>query len=150
MNGEQHSLAAAPLDLRTTLRERGSSGSTSPDTRVTGGSPAPPACTETDSLDKHIPEVKVESCGARKRACDKPALILPFRKRKITVEQTENSDSSPPTAQDTEWSMRAPVSARHVHDVNGYKPSVPIWHPFTPYGKPVIDIPNFTDAGDRL
>ncbi|KAK7886879.1 hypothetical protein WMY93_026500 [Mugilogobius chulae] len=61
-NGEQHFLAAAPLDLRTTHRERGSSGTASPDSRVTGGSPAPPACTETDSLDQRKAQ---DSCGAR-------------------------------------------------------------------------------------
>ncbi|KAJ0065952.1 hypothetical protein NL108_000195 [Boleophthalmus pectinirostris] len=124
MNGEQHSLAAAPLDLRTTHRERGSSGPTSPDSRVTGDSPAPPACTETDSLNKQVPIVKKESTGVCKR--DNARQNLPFRKRKIPVEPEtrENGNSSPRAARENEWAAGA---------AGVITPTLHVWTPFTPY-----------------
>ncbi|KAJ0000018.1 hypothetical protein NQD34_011860 [Periophthalmus magnuspinnatus] len=124
MNGEQHSLAAAPLDLRTTHRERGSSGPTSPDSLVTGGSPAPPACTETDSLDKQVIVVKKENSGVCKR--DNARQNLPFRKRKIPVEPEthENGDFSPRAAQENEWTTGA---------AGVIAPTRHFWSPFTPY-----------------
>ncbi|XP_072316501.1 B-cell lymphoma 3 protein homolog [Eucyclogobius newberryi] len=122
MNGEQHSLSAAPLDLRTTHRERGSS---SPDSSVTG-SPAPPACTETDSLDQHVPVVKKESSAECKRA-EHATLKLPFRKRKIPVEPetTGNGDRSPGTTQESEWTTGARVTVT--------APSPRLWSPLPSY-----------------
>lgn len=127
MSGEQHSLAAAPLDLRTTHRARGNSGATSPDSRVTRGSPAFPACTETDALDKHVPKIKKESSDVCKQAASAP-LTLPFRKRKIPVEpetQTENGAGSPRTAQEPEWTAGAGVPTSTVR----------FWSPFPHYGE---------------
>lgn len=111
MSGEQHSLAVAPLDLRTTRRARENSGLTSPDSRVTN-SPAFPACTETDSLDSHVSKVKKESSEVCKQAVSAP-LKLPFRKRKIPVEpdgQSENRDGSAPAAQEHEWAAGGPTT----------------------------------------
>lgn len=132
MNGDHQSVAAAPLDLRTTTRERGSTGSKSPDCKgrvrdaqVSGGSPAPPACTGTDSL-IHCPVVRSvpssESGTSRKRPADKSALRLPFRKRPITVEPEPDTQtqSSAPTervdrfspAEDTDLLFRERSSRR--------------------------------------
>lgn len=148
MNGEQHSLAAAPLDLRTTHRARGNSGAGSPHSRVTGGSPAFPACTETDSLDKHVPKVKEEN--GREFKQDSAPLKLPFRKRKIPVEpdpRTENGDGSPPrAAQEPEWAAGAGAPA----------PIVRVWPPFPSYAsyfclspvavpEPLSPVPHHTD-----
>lgn len=104
MNGDHQSVAAAPLDLSTSNRERGSVVSRAPtprDTRVTGGSPAHPACTGTDSLEKRCPVVRVapgsETGANRKRPADKSAFRLPFRKRKIPVEpETQRQSPAPP------------------------------------------------------
>lgn len=112
MNGDHQSVATAPLDLRTTNRERGSAGSRTPDckgrvrdARVTGGSPAPPACTGTDSLEIRCPSVRgtpgSESGAARKRPADKSSLRLPFRKRPILVEpETQTQSPAPPESVD--------------------------------------------------
>lgn len=106
MNGDHQSVATAPLDLRTSNRERGSAGSRTPgptrDTCATSGSPAPPACTETDSLEKHSPMVRTvpgsDAGAARKRPADKCLhKSLPFRKRKITVEPEPQTRSPPPS-----------------------------------------------------
>lgn len=105
MNGDHQSVATAPLDLRTSNRVRGSSGSRTPgptrDTCATSGSPAPPACTETDTLEKHSPTVRTapgsDAGAARKRSTDKCLhKSLPFRKRKIPVEPEPQSRSPPP------------------------------------------------------
>ncbi|KAM6994767.1 B-cell lymphoma 3 protein homolog [Tautogolabrus adspersus] len=108
MNGDHQSVAAAPLDLRTTYRERGSTGARSPDwtgrirdARVTSGSPAPPACTETDSLlTVRCPTVRgaqgSKNGAVRKRPADDSSLRLPFRKRPIPVEP-ETQIESPET-----------------------------------------------------
>ncbi|XP_031144766.1 B-cell lymphoma 3 protein homolog [Sander lucioperca] len=113
MNGDQQSVAAAPLDLRTTNRERGSAGSRTADckgrakdARVTGGSPAPPACTGTDSLEIHCPTVRSSpgsetGAASRKRPVDKSSFRLPFRKRPIPVEpETQRQSSAPPESGD--------------------------------------------------
>ncbi|CAJ1062648.1 B-cell lymphoma 3 protein homolog [Xyrichtys novacula] len=108
MNGDHQSVATAPLDLRTTTRERGSSGARSPDckghvrdARVTGGSPAPPACTGTDSLQTRCPAVRdahrSKNGTDRKRPADESSLRLPFRKRRILVEPETQSQSPAPT-----------------------------------------------------
>ncbi|KAF3692142.1 B-cell lymphoma 3 protein [Channa argus] len=109
MNGDRQSVATAPLDLRTTNRERGSAGSRAPDckarpsdARVTGGSPAPPACTGTDSRERHPPIVRSppgsESVAARKRPADKSSSQLPFRKRQFHVEPDTQRQSPAPSA----------------------------------------------------
>uniref|UniRef100_A0A8C6TKY8 BCL3 transcription coactivator n=1 Tax=Neogobius melanostomus TaxID=47308 RepID=A0A8C6TKY8_9GOBI len=147
MNGEQHSLAAAPLDLRTTPRARGNSGPTSPDSRVTSGAPTFPACTETDSLDKHVSKVKEESNEVCKQAASAP-LTLPFRKRKIPVEfdSPENGDGSLRAAQGHEWTAGAGHSGSIVR----------LWPPFPNYGsffcvspvsvpEPINPVPHHTD-----
>lgn len=107
MNGDHQSVATAPLDLRTTNRDRGSAGSRTPDckgrtrdSRVTGGSPAHPACTGTGSLEVRCPAVRgapgTETGAARKRPADKSSLRLPFRKRPIHVEpETERQSPAP-------------------------------------------------------
>ncbi|XP_070691599.1 B-cell lymphoma 3 protein homolog [Pempheris klunzingeri] len=112
MNGDHQSVATAPLDLRTTNRERGSTGSRTPDckgrvrdSRVTGGSPAPPACTGTDSLEIRSPAVRgapgSETSATRKRPADKSTLSLPFRKRPIPVEpETRRQSPDPPQSAD--------------------------------------------------
>lgn len=65
MNGDHQSLAAAPLDLRTTNRERGT-----------------PIC--KGRVRDALP--LAESGASRKRPTDKPSSRLPFRKRPIHVE----------------------------------------------------------------
>lgn len=170
MNGDHQSVAAAPLDLRTSTRERGSTGSKSPDykgrvrdARVSGGSPAPPACTGTDSL-IHCPAVRSapssEAGASRKRPADKNALRLPFRKRPIPVEpDTQTQSPAPPErvdcfslAEDTDCRERlssrleraadesriavAPVTPRRVEEA-GQGPDahhIRFLHPFS-YGK---------------
>lgn len=97
MNGDHESAATAPLDLRTTNRERGSGGSRTPDCRsrfrdgrVTSGSPAPPTCSGTDSSEAQCPAVRhalgSENGAPRKRPANTSSLKLPFRKRPIPVE----------------------------------------------------------------
>ncbi|XP_054477801.1 B-cell lymphoma 3 protein homolog [Anoplopoma fimbria] len=111
MNGDHQSVATAPLDLRTTNRERGSAGSRSPDckgrtkdARGTEGSAATPACTEKDRLEIHCPSARsapgTDTGASRKRPADKSSCRLPFRKRPIHVEpepetQTPKSPVSP-------------------------------------------------------
>ncbi|XP_053289480.1 B-cell lymphoma 3 protein homolog [Pleuronectes platessa] len=103
MNGDHRSVAAAPLDLRTTNRERGGAGSRTPDcglqrTRQQGRSPAPPACTGTSSLETHCPTTgrSPEPGASRKRPADNSSLKLPFRKRPIPVEpETETRSPAP-------------------------------------------------------
>lgn len=77
MNGDHQSLAAAPLDLRTTNRERGTPNCKG---RVSDALPL------------------AESSSSRKRPADKPSSRLPFRKRPIHVEpdaQTQPATSDP-------------------------------------------------------
>lgn len=112
MNGDHQSVATAPLDLRTTNRERGSAGSKTPDckgracnARVTGGSQAPPACTGTDSLEIHCDGVRnatgSETNVARKRPVDRSSSKLPFRKRPFYVEpETQRQSPAPPDSGD--------------------------------------------------
>lgn len=92
MNGDQQSVAIAPLDLRTN-RERGA-GSRTPDCKgrageaqVTSGSPGPPACTGTDTLEIHSPAVRgAPGAETRKRPAENSSSRLPFRKRPFHVE----------------------------------------------------------------
>lgn len=108
MNGDHQSVATAPLDLRTTNRERGTPDCKGRvrDARVTGGLPAPLACTGTDRLEKHCPAVRgtlpgSENDASRKRPAEKSSLRLPFRKRPIPVEQeTQRQSPAPPTSGD--------------------------------------------------
>ncbi|KAA8591712.1 B-cell lymphoma 3 protein homolog [Etheostoma spectabile] len=113
MNGDQQAVAAAPLDLRTTTRERGSAGSRTADckgrakdSRVTGGLPAPPACTGTDSLEIHCPTGRSSpgtetGAASRKRPADKSSFRLPFRKRPIPLEpETQRQSPAPPESRD--------------------------------------------------
>lgn len=112
MNGDHESVAIAPLDLRTTNRERGSAGSRTPDckgrardARATGGSPAPPACTGTDSLQIRCPTVRGapgSGTGAsHKRPADESSFRLPLRKRPYLVEpETQKQSPVPPESGD--------------------------------------------------
>ncbi|XP_029959243.1 B-cell lymphoma 3 protein homolog [Salarias fasciatus] len=131
MNGDHQSVATAPLDLSTSARERGSAaGSRTPDcssragdARASSCSPAPPACTGTDSLEIHTPDPKTS--GGRKRTADASSLRLPFRKRPIPVEADTQEESpaaesadrgSPAEAADSRCreSLCAPVERRAV------------------------------------
>lgn len=131
MNSDHQSVATAPLDLRTTTRERGSAGSRIPDCNgrasdagVTGGSPAPPACTGTDSLELHCPSVKSASGSgtdaSRKRPADNSSLKLPFRKRQFHVEPETQRNSPAPLdsgdrsspADDTDQTVRESLAHR--------------------------------------
>lgn len=110
MNGDQQSVATAPLDLRTTHRERGSAGPGTPpgckgragDARVTGGSPAPPASTGTDTLEIRCPVRGAlpgsETGASRKRPADRSSSRLPFRKRRFHVDP-ESQRQTPAPAQ---------------------------------------------------
>ncbi|XP_034467329.1 B-cell lymphoma 3 protein homolog isoform X1 [Hippoglossus hippoglossus] len=105
MNGDHRSVATAPLDLRTTNRERGGAGSRTPDcglqrTRQQGRSPAPPACTGTSSLETRCSasDRSSEPGAARKRPADNSSLKLPFRKRPIPVEPEPETQSPAPAA----------------------------------------------------
>ncbi|TNN89201.1 hypothetical protein EYF80_000489 [Liparis tanakae] len=94
MNGDHRSVATAPLDLRTTNRERGSAGSRSPDCKGRAkdarGTHGSPARTDRDRSETHWPVVRSapgpEHGAARKRPADKSSYRLPFRKRPIPVE----------------------------------------------------------------
>ncbi|XP_069393163.1 B-cell lymphoma 3 protein homolog isoform X2 [Paralichthys olivaceus] len=98
MNGHHQSVATAPLDLRTTNRERGGAGSRTPDCGLQGRSPAPPACTGTSSLETRCSTTvrSVDIAAARKRPADNSSLKLPFRKRPILVEPETQTQSAAP------------------------------------------------------
>ncbi|XP_015805814.3 B-cell lymphoma 3 protein homolog [Nothobranchius furzeri] len=95
MNVDDHqSVATAPLDLSTTARGRGRSGT--PDSNIcsrdapSGGSPALPASTGTDSTETRAP---------RKRpAGSASSLKLPFRKRPFPFEPESQTPSPTPAA----------------------------------------------------
>lgn len=76
MNGDHQSLAAAPLDLRTTRRERGTPNCKG---RVRDAQPL------------------AESGASRRRPADKLSSRLPFRKRPIHVES--DAQTRPATAE---------------------------------------------------
>lgn len=103
MNGDHQRVATAPLDLRTTNRERGTPDCNGRvrDARATGGSPAPSANTGTESLERHCTAVRgalpgSESVASRKRPADKSSLRLPLRKRPVPVEpETERQPVEP-------------------------------------------------------
>ncbi|XP_069559987.1 B-cell lymphoma 3 protein homolog [Brachyistius frenatus] len=108
MNGDYQSVATAPLDLRTTNRERGSGGSRTPDckarardARVISGSPATPACTGTDSFGIRCSAARSapgsEATAACKRPADTSTLKLPFRKRPFPFEPETQRQSPAPS-----------------------------------------------------
>ncbi|XP_023265113.1 B-cell lymphoma 3 protein isoform X1 [Seriola lalandi dorsalis] len=128
MNGDHQSVATAPLDLRTTNRERGGAGSRSPDCGLErsreGRSPAPPASTGTNSLEIRCPAARnVADSGtgaARKRPADNSSLKLPFRKRRILIEPETQTQSPPPAesgdrlspVEDTDLTFRERLAGR--------------------------------------
>lgn len=86
MNGDHHSVAAAPLDLRTTHRERGTPGHTE---RLRD------ARTGAESLEKNGASSPDSHGGAsRKRPLDSSS--LPLRKRPFPVEPESRSQSPVP------------------------------------------------------
>ncbi|KAG7457247.1 B-cell lymphoma 3 protein [Solea senegalensis] len=110
MNGDQqqqHSVATAPLDLRTTNRERRSPEcSGSQRSRQQERSPA--HTTGTQSLETHGATVRRSAPGlehgaaARKRPADTSSLKLPFRKRPwIPVEPDTRTQSQTQTQSQT-------------------------------------------------
>lgn len=151
MNGDHQSVATAPLDLRTTNRERGCAAGCEGRARdaegVTGGSPATPACTGTDTLETHRGS---EAGAARKRPADKPSSKLPFRKRQFVVEpETQRQAPAPPLSADRfpppDFTARerfesrvgaAPVTPRRVEEAGQGPDGYPVrfLHPFD-YGK---------------
>ncbi|XP_028280656.1 B-cell lymphoma 3 protein homolog [Parambassis ranga] len=181
MNGDHQSVATAPLDLRTTNRERGSAGARTPDCKsrsgdacVTGVSPAPPACTGTDSLEIYGPVVRSspgsDSSAARKRPTESSR--LPFRKRRILVQpETQRQSPAPPESGDrvspaevTDVTLResvtadesrfavAPVTPRRVEQTGQSADGYPIcfWHPcnYSPY--PVYCLPPVPELSHPL
>ncbi|KAF7652561.1 hypothetical protein LDENG_00095230 [Lucifuga dentata] len=97
MNGDNQSVASAPLDLRTTNRDRGSAESRTlyckgraSSCHVAGGSPASPARTGTDNGEIYCAAAKStpgsDTGAAYKRATDRSSFRLPFRKRPIPTE----------------------------------------------------------------
>lgn len=102
MNGEHQSVATAPLDLRTTNRDRGSAGSRSPscglETSLVLRSPASPASTGTNGLEIRCSAVRgaPDSRTTIKRPADSSSLKLPFRKRRILVEPESETQSPAP------------------------------------------------------
>lgn len=103
MSVDHQSVATAPLDLSITARGQRSAGDLTflaGDARATGGSPAPPASTGTDSSAAgRSPDT--ESTLLRKRAADsspiKSPSKLPFRKRTFHVEPEVTPKPGAPT-----------------------------------------------------
>lgn len=98
MNGDHHSVAAAPLDLRTTHRERGTPDCKERvrDARPTGGAPAASVRTRADGLETNgVSSPGAASGASRKRPADTSS--LPLRKRPIPVELECQSRSPAPT-----------------------------------------------------
>ncbi|XP_014908865.1 B-cell lymphoma 3 protein homolog [Poecilia latipinna] len=101
MSVDHQSVAAAPLDLSTTARGRSNAGDLTfcaGDARATGGSPAPPASTGTDSSAvRRSPDAESTQLG--KRAADsspiKTPSKLPFRKRTFHVEPEVQKPAAP-------------------------------------------------------
>ncbi|KAL3059744.1 hypothetical protein OYC64_014360 [Pagothenia borchgrevinki] len=177
MNGDHQSVATAPLDLRTTTRERAAArtpdcSSGARDARGTGGSPAPPACTGTDSL-------QINDTGvARKRKADKSSSSLPFRKRQFVVEpEPQRQSPAPPEGEDcvppagnTELTLResltgrlevsadesrvcaTPVTPRRFTEAglspDGYP--IRIWHQFDYGAYPVFCLPSVPEPTHLL
>ncbi|XP_034409605.1 B-cell lymphoma 3 protein homolog isoform X2 [Cyclopterus lumpus] len=121
MTMNHQSVATAPLDLRTSNRERGSAGSRTPDCKGHAedarGKDASPPCTGQDRPETHCPAVRSapgpENGAARKRPADKSSYRLPFRKRPIPVEPESHAQSpvlpesgdrlAPPVDADFTW-----------------------------------------------
>lgn len=156
MNGDYQSVAPAPLDLSTTNRGRRSAGSTpdcpSRNAGATGGSPAPPACAGTDSLEEKCLAARSVAVSAasdsHKRPADRSASELPFRKRRFLVEpETQRPSPSPlqrgdrfSPAEDktlpglTERVGIAPVTPRRLEGQGPDGYSICFLHPLS-YGK---------------
>ncbi|AWO96308.1 putative B-cell lymphoma 3 protein [Scophthalmus maximus] len=104
MNGDQQSVATAPLDLRINNRERGSAGTRSPDRGLQRTrqerSPAAPVCAGASTLETRCPAARSApgsgAGAARKRPADNSSLKLPFRKRPIPVEPEPPAQSPAP------------------------------------------------------
>ncbi|CAN9513791.1 unnamed protein product [Ophioblennius macclurei] len=168
MNGDHQSVATAPLDLSTSVRERASSRN--PDCRsqagdacASGCSPAPPACTGTDNLGIRTPEPKTS--GDRKRKAD--ASSLPFRKRPFRGEDERRKEPLPAEnssgAADLKFreSLSSPVERRVVVSApapmqieearlspNGYH--IRFLHPFN-YGHfPIVCLPRVPEPPQPL
>lgn len=100
MNGDYHSVAGAPLDLRTTHRERGTPGCTERVRDARNGA---------GSSEKNAPSSPGSHGGAsRKRLVDSSS--LPLRKRPFPVEHESRSESPvlAPSAQ------QIPAAAQHA------------------------------------
>ncbi|XP_015228354.1 PREDICTED: B-cell lymphoma 3 protein-like [Cyprinodon variegatus] len=117
MSVDHQSVATAPLDLSTTGRGRRSGGDLTfcdGDARASGGSPAPPASTGTDSSVLHR-SPDTDSTHSRKRTADgspiKSPSTLPFRKRHFLVE-AEAQKPAPPAAAAEEQTVREPARPR--------------------------------------
>ncbi|XP_074538924.1 B-cell lymphoma 3 protein homolog [Halichoeres trimaculatus] len=159
MNGDHQSVATAPLDLRTTNRERGSSRARSPDctglardAREINGSPAPPACTGTDSFQTRCPAVRdsqsLRNGAACKRQADNSVLRLPIRKRPYPAEPETQSQSpaavepgdrfSPPAERDLTSTVGRLERVTDVYRF-GAGPLTPRWleEARTPEGYPI-------------
>ncbi|XP_038124074.1 B-cell lymphoma 3 protein [Cyprinodon tularosa] len=114
MSVDHQSVATAPLDLSTTGRGRRSGGDLTfcdGDARASGGSPAPPASTGTDSsVLRRSPDT--DSTHSRKRTADgspiKSPSTLPFRKRHFLVE----AETQKPAAAAEEQTVREPARPR--------------------------------------
>lgn len=182
MNGHHQSVATAPLDLRTSTRERGSAGARTPDCKyrardaqVTGGSPAPPACTGTDTLEIRCPAVRGAPGSGADASRKRPAACLPFRKRPIPVEpETKRQSPAPPQsadrfspAADADVSFReslagraadeseisaAPVTSRRDEET-GHSPdryTIHLLHPFDYGAYPVYCFPAVPEPNHPL
>lgn len=101
MTGDHQSAATAPLDLRTTIRERGTE-----DCKGRIVAAAPLACAGTDRLENHSQAVQgtLVSLGrgaSHKRRTDSSPCSLPLRKRKIHFEpETPIQSPTPPPNRD--------------------------------------------------
>lgn len=116
MNGDHHSVATAPLDLRTTHRERGTPDCNERvrDARPTGGAPAASVRTRADGLETNGGSSPgAASSASRKRPADTSSLRLPFRKRPILVEPESQSRSPAPTPSAERVSPAADADCAH-------------------------------------
>ncbi|MED6255942.1 hypothetical protein ATANTOWER_017311 [Ataeniobius toweri] len=121
MSVDHQSVATAPLDLSITARGRRSTGDLTfcaGDARATGGSPAPPASTGTESSAvRRSPDT--ESIQSRKRtAAQSPIKTpskLPFRKRTFHVEPEVQKPASLAPAASAPCS--SPTEEQKVRDI---------------------------------
>ncbi|XP_068615362.1 B-cell lymphoma 3 protein homolog [Brachionichthys hirsutus] len=148
MNGDHQSVAAAPLDLRTTHRARWSSAPRTPDSKgraLDARVASPPACPRTHGAEKCCPAARdsqpCSGSGApRKRPADKSSLRLPFRKRPIPVEPENQRQSPVPTPREERFSNAGDVELSCRESRIGATPETPMRHAETgqsPGGHPV-------------